>query len=246
MKKYIALFLCVLMLMTLCACGDDIAQPEDKDKDTTTTTTVEVENTTASTGGDSTTGTTATVTGTDTTTTTVYVPSGVTVPVGTRPTSDTTSTTGTTATVVSPSGSTASSSGSTTTTTTTTTAQPTEPTGPQRYIILPAVGSDIDVSKKKDRIHVSSVSAFFEESGEITVTLTFKNNSSQWITEETDYILYTCYAEDGSVVQRAQKLSIGCIDTKSNKEKSYTFTVPADTTEVRITKSSIVYWTEWA
>ena len=41
-------------------------------------------------------------------------------------------------------------------------------------------------------------------------------------------------------------MSIGVIDTKKHVERTYEFNVPANTAEVRITKSKIVYWTEWA
>lgn len=235
MKRLLCLFLTLMMLVTLCACGDDIDPSKDENK-TTTSTTVEGEDTTTS--GDSTTGTTTTTSAT-TTTTTTYVPSGVTIPIGT-----TTTTTGTTTGSL-PTGTTTSASGSTTTTTTTTT-KPTESTGPQHYIALPAVGSDIDVTKKKDRIRVSAATAVYGASGDIKVTLTIRNYSAQWITEETDYILYTCYDKNGDVVQEAEKLSIGVIDTKENVERTFSFVVPAETAEVRITKSKIVYWTEWA
>ena len=63
---------------------------------------------------------------------------------------------------------------------------------------------------------------------------------------ETDYVEYTCYDANGTVVQKATTIYIGCIDTKKHPSKTFTFDVPATTAEVRITKSKIVYWTEWS
>ena len=111
-------------------------------------------------------------------------------------------------------------------------------------IIMPAIGSDIDVTKKKNRIRVSATEASFNEDGTIHVKWTFKNYTSNWITEETDYVKYGYY-KDGTRKGLAT-LYIGVIDTKKNPVKTFEFDVPAYTTEVRITSSKIVYWTEWA
>ena len=111
-------------------------------------------------------------------------------------------------------------------------------------IIMPEIGSDIDVTKKKNRIRVSATEASFNEDGTIHVKWTFKNYTSNWITEETDYIKYGYY-KDGTRKGLAT-LYIGVIDTKKNPVKTFEFDVPAYTTEVRITSSKIVYWTEWA
>ena len=111
-------------------------------------------------------------------------------------------------------------------------------------IIMPEIGSDIDVTKKKNRIRVSAAEASFNEDGTIHVKWTFKNYTSNWITEETDYIKYGYY-KDGTRKGLAT-LYIGVIDTKKNPVKTFEFDVPAYTTEVRITSSKIVYWTEWA
>ena len=113
-------------------------------------------------------------------------------------------------------------------------------------IILPEIGSDIDVAKKRNRIVVGDTAAAFNGDGTIAVSLTFRNKTKNWITEETDYVEYTCYDADGNVVQAATKLYIGCIDTKKHPVKTFEFNVPANTAEVRITNSKIVYWTEWA
>ena len=111
-------------------------------------------------------------------------------------------------------------------------------------IIMPAIGSDIDVTKKKNRIRVSATEASFNEDGTIHVKWTFKNYTSNWITEETDYIKYTYYK--GSTSKGTKTMYIGVIDTKKNSSKTYEFDVPSYVTELRITSSKIVYWTEWA
>lgn len=264
MKKLIALLLAVLLLVGVTACGDDTS---DKDNPTTTVTTqpnvpvgssdslgttaapsqpAQSESTAASEATDATrpSGTTS-ISGTSSTT--LPAPTGATVPIGTKPPVTTTQTTTTTAARPSAGSSTsAAPTTSTAPTTTSTTVKPTEPVVQGPYIVLPAIGSDIDVTKKKDRIRVSGVAAWFNEDGTIGVQLTFRNYTSNWITEETDYVTYTCYDKNGNVVQRATNLMIGVIDTKKHVEKTFTFNVPANTAEVRITKSKITYWTEWA
>ena len=42
------------------------------------------------------------------------------------------------------------------------------------------------------------------------------------------------------------KIYIGCIDTKKNKIKSFTFEIPDETVKVKLQSSSITYWTEWS
>ena len=111
-------------------------------------------------------------------------------------------------------------------------------------MLLPAIGSDIDVTKQKNRIRVSAAEASFNEDGTIHVKWTFKNYTSNWITEETDYVKYTYYKDNTG--KGTKTLYIGVIDTKKNPVKTFEFDVPAYTTEVRITSSKIVYWTEWA
>lgn len=111
-------------------------------------------------------------------------------------------------------------------------------------IVLPEIGSDIDVTKKKNRIRVSAADASFNEDGTIHVSLTFTNYTTNWITEETDYIKYSYYK--GDTRKGTATLYIGVIDTKKNKTKTYEFDVPSYTTKVSITSSKIVYWTEWA
>ena len=116
-------------------------------------------------------------------------------------------------------------------------------------VTLPAIGSDIDVVKKKNRIRVSAATATYALDADfnetLTVSLTFRNYTSNWITEETDYVQYTYYDATGAKI-KTETLYIGCIDTKKHPTKTFTFTVPTHTAEVRITNSKIVYWTEWA
>lgn len=249
MKKLLAFALATVLLLSVTACG----KHGDGGAGTTTTTTV-ADGTTSTTGVSTTPtateGTSATVTTTTTTaapTTTVPTHAIVTVPIGTKPTTTTQQPTTTTTQVEEPVGPTTTVTNTTTTTTTTTTptttAKPTEPAGP--YIELPAVGTDIDVSKQKNRIRVSDVAAWLNADGSIGVALTFRNYSANWITEETDYVEYTCYDKDGKVVQRATKIMIGVIDTKKYVSKTFEFSVPANTAEVRLTRSKITYWTEW-
>lgn len=248
MKKYMALLLCLALLASVTACGNKPADNGDKPATTQVTTTTTVgesataattttagEGVTTTTEGDTTTGTN----GGDTTAATV-------IPSTTTATQKPTTTVGTQAQEpVDP----------TTAVTTTTTKKPTtttsttvvtKPTVAQPGVVLPAVGSDIDVVKQKNRIRVSAASAEYNADGTIAVSLTFKNYSSNWITEETDYIEYTCYDKNGKVVQAATRMAIGCIDTKGNAQKTFAFSVPASTAEVRITGGKIVYWTEWS
>ncbi len=110
----------------------------------------------------------------------------------------------------------------------------------QPEVTLPAIGTDIDVTKKKDRIRVSKA-----EIVDRTVTLTFTNYTTNWITEETDYVKWRAYDADGATLKTGT-IYIGCIDTKKNKTKSFTFDVPDATARVKLISSKIVYWTEWS
>lgn len=247
MKRIVALLLCMLLLVSVTACG----KPADSDTPATTTTTsattttgegstttsATTSTTTEDTAASDTTSATATTGGSVTTVAPSYT-EGTTTTVTQKPT-----TTVTTAPSRPASSVTATTTGSKPTASTTVTTQPTVP---QPKVALPAVGSDIDVVKQKDRIRVSAATAVYNKDGSIAVSLTFTNYSSNWITEETDWVEYTCYDKSGNVVQKATKLYIGCIDTKKNSVKTYTFDVPAATAEVRLTDSKIVYWTEWS
>ena len=258
MKKLLAFALAMVLVLSLAACGkpaEDDAQDSTTTVTTTTTTAAGEDSTTtattAGTVGSDTTITTVTTTTTKQPTTTNYVPGGATVPIGTKPATTTTTkkpTTTTTTQVDEPVGPTTTVTTTTTkkpTTTTSTTVKPTQPPVSGPYIALPEIGSDLDVTKKKNRIRVSAVAAWYNDNGSIGVSLTFKNYTTNWITEETDYVTYTCYDKNGTVVKRAN-LMIGVIDTKKHPVKDFVFEVPANTAEVRITKSKITYWTEWA
>ena len=280
MKKYIALGVALVLLLSLTACGSNGGKKPDKGSVTTTTTVQDVtdsttagsaDGTTAANGDATTAGGASGSNGGGATNgtqpieppTTQYIPGGTQVPIGTRPPTTTTATkaptttttvTGSTSVTGSASvggGTTASTAVTTTTTTTTVTtttttvAKPTVPPANQHYIALPEIGTDIDVTNKKDRIRVSDAYAWFNEDGSIGVALTFKNYTSNWITEETDYVQYICYAEDGTPLKRGT-ISIGVIDTKKHPVRTYEFDVPADTYEVKLSKSKITYWTEWS
>ena len=250
MKKYIAAFVCVLLLVSVTACN---TQKEEGPATSATQTTVI---TTAGEGSTTATTTMSTTTAGDTTAEPSVdsdEPTGGDAPTTTAPVPSQTTSASTFATV---SGTTSAGTQSTASTTapvtsatkpisTTTTTVTTQPTVPQPAVILPAIGSDIDVQKQKNRIRVSAASAAYNADGSIAVSLTFQNHTSNWITEETDWVEYTCYDKNGNVVQAATKLHIGCIDTKKNPVRTYTFTVPAATAEVRLTNCKIVYWTEW-
>lgn len=110
----------------------------------------------------------------------------------------------------------------------------------QDPVELPAIGSDIDVTKQRNRIRVSA--ATIEDR---TVSLTFQNYTTNWITEETDSVKWTAYDAAGKSIKTGT-IYIGCIDTKKNKIKTFTFDVPDATAKVAITSSNITYWTEWA
>ena len=112
-------------------------------------------------------------------------------------------------------------------------------------VVLPALGTDIDVTFAKNRILVSDAAAQRNTDGTYNVILTLTNYSSNWITEETDWVEYTCY-DSQDLILKTEKIEIGCIDTQSNRTKTFTFVVPAGTVEVRLTNSKIVYWTEWS
>ena len=242
MKKLTAYVLAVLLLLSLTACGTDPDAPA-QDSTTTTTTATTTTTTQAEVDGTTTVGsdnntttasgvpTTSATTPSSTTTAPTTAPSGDIIPIGTKPTATTTTTTTkaptTTKPVDEPMDGTTTTVTTTTTTTTTTTVKPT-------------------VTKKKDRIRVSGYEVWYNEDGTIHVEMTFRNVSSNWITEETDYLVYACYDANGNVVQKNVKLALGIIDTKKYYVRTYSVDLPANTAELRFTKSQITYWTEWA
>ena len=78
-----------------------------------------------------------------------------------------------------------------------------------------------------------------------TAFIKVHNTTKNWITEETDWIQYTCYNATGGVLG-TYKLYIGSIDTKKNAQKIFALTAPAGTESIKITDSKMVYWTEWS
>lgn len=117
----------------------------------------------------------------------------------------------------------------------------------QPAVVLPTIGDGIDVKYKTSnpdkwkRIRVEDAVIV-----DRTVTLTFKNYTTNWITEETDYVKYRCYDAAGKKISDGT-IYIGCIDTKKNKIKSFTFDVPDNTAKVSILSTTkITYWTEWS
>lgn len=117
----------------------------------------------------------------------------------------------------------------------------------QPAVTLPTIGSGIDVKYKTSnpdkckRIRVEDAVIV-----DRTVTLTFKNYTTNWITEETDYVKYRCYDANNQKITDGT-IYIGCIDTKKNKIKSFTFDVPDNTAKVSILSTTkITYWTEWS
>lgn len=233
MKKLWIGALAMVLLLSLCGCGGDTAKSDAPASDSTTTAGV-----TTTAGGTTTTpsdGDTQTTTQGQDTADTTEVPATTTQGQGTTTTAPTTTqgqatTTQSSATTTAPKPP-------------VTTTKPVEE--PTPTIVLPAVGTDIDVVNKKDRIHVTAATAVYDDNGDILVALTLTNDSDKWITEESNYVCYTAYDKEGGVIERNVKIHIGVIDTKKNPTKTYTFTVPGDTAEIRLTNSKIVYWTEW-
>lgn len=137
--------------------------------------------------------------------------------------------------------------GETTTTTTTTTTQATTTTTVAPTVVnevkLPAVGTDVDVNKLKGRLRISAIDL---KDGIMSITI--KNESSNWITEETDWVKYACYDKDGKELTGQGEyfgyIYLGCLEV--GESISETVTLPAGTVEVKLIDSKIVYWTEWS
>ena len=121
------------------------------------------------------------------------------------------------------------------------TPTPDEPPVPEvPAAALPEVGYDLD---GKDRVKVDAIS---QEGNEVTLTL--HNYSTQWMTEETSYVEYTCTDADGNVLYLNDKyygtlyfgmLEVGDINT-------YTITLPEGTVKLEFGYCRIVYWSQWA
>ena len=81
-----------------------------------------------------------------------------------------------------------------------------------------------------------------------TVSVEVKNVTTKWMTEETNYLVYTCYDREGNVLTLPDeifgRIYIGQI--RAGKSKTFTFAIPEGTRRVEITGYHIAYWTEWA
>ncbi len=124
-------------------------------------------------------------------------------------------------------------------TTTTTTVASAEQTKVGK-VSLPATGYDPD---GKGRIQIGEVSY-----DKPMVTIEVKNVTTKWMTEETDYLEYTCYDKKGNKLTSKDavfgKLYIGAL--RAGKSVTKSFSVPNGTVRVEITGYKLTYWTEWA
>ena len=81
-----------------------------------------------------------------------------------------------------------------------------------------------------------------------TVSVEVKNVTTKWMTEETNYLVYTCYDREGNVLTLPDeifgRIYIGQI--RAGKSKTFTFAIPEGTRRVEVTGYHIAYWTEWA
>ena len=114
---------------------------------------------------------------------------------------------------------------------------PDEPEVPP--VELPAAGYDID---GKGRIVVESIS----QDG-YTVTVTIANICTNWITEESSYVQYTCTDADGNVLTLDDKyygaVFFGMLEVGESVTK--TITLPEGTTKLEFGDYYIRYWTPW-
>lgn len=105
---------------------------------------------------------------------------------------------------------------------------------------LPAVGYDLD---GKGRIVVKEI---VQEGYLVTVTL--ENLSSEWMTEETSYVKYTCTDAEGNVLTLEDRyfgtLYLGMLEAKDID--TYTITLPEGTVKLEFGDYRIVYWSQWA
>lgn len=102
-------------------------------------------------------------------------------------------------------------------------------------LYLPQTGMDID---GRARLYVGDTS---EMDG--TVYFSIDNKTTKWMTEESNYIIYTCRDAEGNVVL-TKNLYIGAV--RANSTKRYEIVLPEGTKELCLTDHKIEYWTEWA
>ena len=257
MKRLTIVLLCVALAFSLVACGGDkepATNPGTSEQESTTTTasTESAEPTDSTTEADTTASSDATGT-TGKTEASKTESTAATAPTTKKPTSASNTTQvanneinweavfGADTTVASGSNG----STTTTTTTTTTTAATTTTTVPPTQVeevLLPAVGTDVDVVKLKGRIRISDIKL---EKNVLTVTI--KNESKNWINQETDWVQFTCFDKDGKELkgegEQFGRIYLGCLEY--DKSVTSTITLPAGTAKVEITNCEIIYWTPW-
>ena len=115
--------------------------------------------------------------------------------------------------------------------------------GPEKPVVppaeLPAVGYDLDGNQ---RVYIESIS----QDGYV-VTLTLVNTSTQWMTEETSYVEYTCTDAEGNVLTLADTyygaLYMGMLE--AGERRTYTITLPEGTAKLEFGVCRIVYWSQW-
>lgn len=102
-------------------------------------------------------------------------------------------------------------------------------------LYLPQTGMDIDGRK---RLYVGDV---FEMDG--TVYFSIDNKTTKWMTEESNYVVYTCRDANGDVLA-VKNLYIGAV--RANSIHRYEIVLPEGTKELALTGFKIEYWTEWS
>lgn len=115
---------------------------------------------------------------------------------------------------------------------------PEEPEVPA--IELPAAGYDFD---GRERIIADSI----VQDGN-TVIVTVHNHTTQWLTEETSCVLYTCTDAEGNVLYLNDRyygtLYLGMLE--AGEIETFTITLPEGTAKLEFGDFRIVYWSQWA
>lgn len=119
-------------------------------------------------------------------------------------------------------------------TTTSSVQEGTKPTSAPK-VELPAIGYDLD-GKGCVKVVDALVSSY-------TVSITLKNVSAKWMTEETTILECTCYNKNGDVEKKEQIL-VGALE--AGEEKWIHFQIAKDTKKVQITDFITTYWSQWA
>ena len=260
MKRLTIVLLCVALAFSLVACGGDkepATNPGTSEQESTTTTasTESAEPTDSTTEADTTASSDATGT-TGKTEASKTESTAATAPTTKKPTSASNTTQvanneinwedtfGADTTVASGSNGSTETTTTVTTTTTTTAATTTTTVPPTKVeeVLLPAVGTDVDVVKQKGRIRISDIK--LEKS---VLTITIKNESKNWINQETDWVQFACYDKDGKELKGEGELFgriyLGCLECGDSITE--TINLPVGTAKVEITNCEIVYWTPW-